>query len=139
MYTKITAYTDKSEFVEVYQMGYKIKQQKQIQRFLTEEFGEEKVNLLFEKESEMLNTIIKQTTGKTKNQLKTLVQTILPRIAMYKTFWNDGFCKDETNRYMRKYMLEIIAARKHSSTAKMEKFPGFYHIYSRVFLKIMRY
>ncbi len=115
-----------------------IKQQKQIQRYLTDEFGKEKGSLLFEKESEMLNTIIKQTTGKTKNQRKTLIQTILPRIAMYKTFLNEGFFIDKTNKYMRKYMLEIIAEKKHSSMAKMEKFPAFYHIYSRVFLKIMR-
>lgn len=118
-------------------MEYTIKQQKQIRRFLTDEFGKEKGLLLFDSESEMLNTIIQQTTDKTKNQLKTLTQTVLPRIALYKTFFNEGFSRDEANKYMRKYMLEIIAAKKHSSTAKMEKFPGFYYIYSRVFLKIM--
>lgn len=118
-------------------MRYTIKQQKQIRRFLTDEFGKEKGLLLFDSESEMLNTIIQQTTGKTENQLKTLTQTILPRIALYKTFFNEGFSRDEANKYMRKYMLEIIAAKKHSSTAKMEKFPGFYYIYSRMFLKIM--
>ena len=119
-------------------MGYKIKQQKQIHNFLVAEYGKEKGRLLFEKEYEMLNTSLEQTTEKTKNQLKTLVQTILPRIAMYKTFLNEGFSKDEATQYMRKYMLEIIAAKKHRSTAKMEKFPGFYRIYSSVFLKIMR-
>ena len=35
-------------------------------------------------------------------------------------------------------MLEIVAAKKHSSTAKMEIVPGFYAIYSKVFLKIMQ-
>ncbi len=119
-------------------MGYKIKQQKQIHDFLLEEYGKEKGCLLFEQEFDILNTIIGQTTGKTKNQLKTLVQTILPRIAMYKTFLNEGFSKDETIKHMRKYMLEIIAAKKHSSTANMEKLPGFYRIYSSVFLQIMR-
>ena len=39
---------------------------------------------------------------------------------------------------MRKYMINRIAAKKHSSTAKMEAVPGFYKIYSSVFLKIMR-
>ena len=39
---------------------------------------------------------------------------------------------------MRKYMMDKVAAKKHSSTAKMELVPGFYAIYSRVFLKIMR-
>ena len=41
-------------------------------------------------------------------------------------------------RYMRKYMMDIVAAKKHSSTAKMEIVPGFYFIYSKIFLKIMR-
>lgn len=39
---------------------------------------------------------------------------------------------------MQKYMLDIVAAKKHSSTAKMELFPGFYSIYSKTFLKIMK-
>lgn len=119
-------------------MKYKIKQQKQIYIFLSEEFGEEKGHLLFKKESKVLDSIIEQTKEKTKNQLKTLVQTILPRIAMYKTFLNEKFSNDETNKHMRKYMLEIIAAKKHNSMEKMEKCPGFYHIYSSAFLKIMR-
>lgn len=39
---------------------------------------------------------------------------------------------------MRKYIIDKVAAKKHSSTAKMEAVPGFYKIYSSVFLKIMR-
>ena len=39
---------------------------------------------------------------------------------------------------MRKYMLDIVAAKKHSSTAKMELIPGFYALYSNIALKIMR-
>ena len=35
-------------------------------------------------------------------------------------------------------MIDKIAAKKHASTAKIEKVPGFYSIYSKVFLKIMR-
>ena len=119
-------------------MQYKIKQQKQIKHFFMDEFGKEKGRLLFDKESTTLSFIIEQITEKTKNQIKTLIQTILPRIAMYKTFLNEKFSKDQAKKYTRKYMLEIIASKKHNSTAKMEKLPGFYYIYSSVFLKIMR-
>jgi len=35
-------------------------------------------------------------------------------------------------------MIDIVAERKHRSTAKMEKIPGFYYIYKTIFLKIMR-
>ena len=116
----------------------KIKQQKQIKEFLAESFGNDRGGKLFEMQDKALGEIIGNTKGKTENQMKTLIQTILPRIALYKSFIAAGLSDDDVYKYMRKYMLEIVAAKKHSSTVKMEIVPGFYAIYSRVFLKIMR-
>lgn len=116
----------------------KIKQQKQIKAFLAESFGNDRGRKLFEMQDKALGEIIGNTKGKTENQMKTLIQTILPRIALYKSFIAAGLSDDDVYKYMRKYMLEIVAAKKHSSTVKMEIVPGFYAIYSRVFLKIMR-
>lgn len=116
----------------------KIKQQKQIKEFLLESFGNDRGGKLFEMQDKALGDIIGNTKGKTENQMKTLIQTILPRIALYKSLQAEGLSEDDVYKYMRKYMLEIVAAKKHSSTAKMEIVPGFYAIYSRVFLKIMQ-
>ena len=116
----------------------KIKQQQQIKAYLTEELGADKGNALFDKQEKQLDALIKNTTGKTENQMKTLIQTILPRIALYKVMQNEGFSQEDTVEYMRKYMIDKVAAKKHASTAKMEKVPGFYSIYSNIFLKIMR-
>lgn len=116
----------------------KIKQQKQIKAFLAESFGNDRGGKLFEMQDKALGEIIGNTKGKTENQMKTLIQTILPRIALYKSLQAEGLSDDDVYKYMRKYMLEIVAAKKHSSTAKMEIVPGFYAIYSKVFLKIMR-
>lgn len=116
----------------------KIKQQKQIKAFLAESFGNDRGGKLFEMQDKALGEIIGNTKGKTENQMKTLIQTILPRIALYKSFIAAGLSDDDVYKYMRKYMLEIVAAKEHSSTVKMEIVPGFYAIYSRVFLKIMR-
>ncbi len=116
----------------------KIKQQKQIKDFLTEELGEDKGNALFGKQEKTLNTLINNTKNKSENQRKTLIQTILPRIALYKALLQESFSEEDTYEYMRKYMLDKVAAKKHASTAKMELVPGFYTIYSNIFLKIMR-
>lgn len=70
--------------------------------------------------------------------MKTLAQTILPRIALHKCLSEEGFSGEDVYKYMRKYMLDKVAAKKHASTAKMELVPGFYAIYSNIFLKIMR-
>lgn len=115
-----------------------IKQQKPIKAYLTREFGKEKGSALYDKQEKILAAMIENTIGKTANQMKTLAQTILPRIAMYKALSESDFPKDEVYVHMRKYMIDVVAAKKHSSTAKMELFPGFYSIYSRTFLKIMR-
>ncbi|WP_295211029.1 L-2-amino-thiazoline-4-carboxylic acid hydrolase [Ruminococcus sp.] len=115
-----------------------IRQQKQIKEFLVESFGSERGGELFEMQDKTLGAIIGNTKGKTENQMKTLVQTILPRIALYKSLTEAGLSEDDVYKHMRKYMLEIVAAKKHAATAKMEIVPGFYAIYSRVFLKIMR-
>lgn len=119
-------------------MTVNIKQQKQIKTFLIEEFGVDNGKELFNKQEIMLNELIKNTKNKSENQTKTLVQTILPRIALYKVLSEEDFSEENIYQYMRKYMIDKVAKKKHSSTAKMELVPGFYSIYSKIFLKIMR-
>lgn len=116
----------------------KIKQQKQIKTFLCEEFGKERADELTAKQELKLAELIENTKDKTENQMKTLVRTILPRIALYKILCYELSVQEEAERYMRKYMIEKVAAKKHASTARMEIAPGFYKIYSKIFLKIMR-
>ncbi len=116
----------------------KIKQQKQIKAFLEEEFGKARGGALFDAQEKTLEALIEHAENKSENQMKTLTQTILPRIALYKALSEAGFSEEDIYAVVRKYMLDIVAAKKHSSTAKMEAVPGFYTIYSRIFLKIMR-
>ena len=116
----------------------KVKQQKQINEFLNEEFGIAKGTELFENQKIILNELIENIRNKSKNQRKMLVQTILPRIALYKAMLNDGISDEMVYQHMQKYMIDIVAKQKHLSTAKMEKVPGFYFLYSNIFLRIVR-
>jgi len=72
---------------------------------------------LFNKEAEILEVLIKNKKNKTDNQMNTLVQTILPRIALYKSL-EESFSEEDTYKYMRKYMLDWVAAKKHSLRLK---------------------
>lgn len=116
----------------------KIKQQKIIKKFLFSEFDTEVAQKIFDEQNKILDKIISNTFNKTKNQLKTLKNTILPRIALYKALNNYGFSMEDSNNHMKNYMLNYIAKSKHDSMVKMEKVPGFYSLYSKIFLKIMR-
>lgn len=116
----------------------KIKQQKIIKNFLFSELDTEVAQKIFDEQNNILDKIILNAFNKTKNQLKTLKNTILPRIALYKALNNYGFAMEDSNNHMKNYMLNYIAKSKHNSMVKMEKVPGFYSLYSKMFLKIMR-
>lgn len=116
----------------------KIKQQKQIRAFLIEAFGNDRGDALFGAQDKMLGALIANTKNKTESQMKTLTQTILPRIALYKALLGDGIPEADAYAYVQKYMLEKVAVKKHKSTARMEIVPGFYALYSKIFLRIMR-
>lgn len=116
----------------------KIKQQKQIRAFLIEAFGNDRGDALFGAQDKMLGALIANIKNKSASQMKTLTQTILPRIALYKALLGDGIPEADAYAYVQKYMLEKVAVKKHKSTAGMEIVPGFYALYSKIFLRIMR-
>ena len=116
----------------------KIKQQKQIKAFLIEQYGVEKGKKVFDKQEIKLNELIQNIKNKLENQRKTLIQTIFPRIALYKALTEEGLEEDNLYQCMRKYMIDVVAREKHLSMVKMEKIPGFYSIYSSVFLRVVR-
>ena len=60
-----------------------IKQQGDIEKYLVEQLGQDAASELFARQSELLDGLIAGTSGKTKNQMETLEQTILPRIALF--------------------------------------------------------
>ena len=115
-----------------------IKRQKQIKAFLIEKFGADRGSALFDSQEKTLYTLIENERDKSRAQRKTLAQTILPCIALYKALLQDSSLREDAYGYVQKYMLEKVAAEKHASTAKMEAVPGFYRLYSSIFLRIMR-
>lgn len=118
----------------------KVKRQEQIRAFLIEELGQERCRALFDKQEQLFHSLIKSenTGNKSKSQQKTLIQTILPCVALYKTLLREGFSEKETSAYLQKYMFTIVGANMHSSMAKMERIPGFFFLYSSIFRKVMR-
>lgn len=116
----------------------KIKQETLIEKFLIEELGEEKGSSVFEKQKDILDKIIRNTKTKSENQMKTLVQTILPRIALFKALLKEGIPKEEAYKIMQKYMVDIVGKEKNDSMKKMEKVPCFYFLYSNIFLSVVR-
>ncbi len=114
-----------------------IKQQKDIRQFLEGEFISDTAGQIYKKQEDFLLSMLEAVKDESKSRYKTLEQTILPRIALYKAL-GEYIADEERIKIMRRYMIDIVASKKHASTAKMEVIPGFFYIYRAVFLKIMR-
>ena len=114
-----------------------IKQQRDIEKYLVERVGQEAAREVFARQSELLEKLIAGTSGKSKKQMETLEQTILPRIALFKALNEQVSSSEEVTELMRGYMMDVVAAQKHASTAGMQVVPGFFVIYKRVFLRVM--
>lgn len=57
---------------------------------------------------------------------------------MFKILSKEEMPEEDVYEYMQKYLFDEVGAKMHSSMAKMELIPGFYALYSRIFLKVMR-
>ena len=110
-------------------INMKIKQQKQIKEFFNVEFGMNKGKELFDEQEIILNKLIKNIENKSENQKKTLIQTILPRIALYKAMLKEGLSDEEVYHHMQKYMIDIVAKQKHLSMKKIEEVSLAYSLY----------
>ena len=116
----------------------KIRQQKQIRAFLTRTCGPEQGSALFARQEQTLALLLENQQGKSKSQMKTLAQRILPCIALYKALQKDGLTQQQAYACVQSYMQTGVAAKQRASMAKMERVPGFYRLYSTIFLRVMR-
>lgn len=112
-------------------------QQKQIHKWLKDVIGDD-AERVSEAQSAVYYECVESLSGRTPDQYKTLTKTILPRVALYKTLKADEKLSESAYDLTHKYMVEVIGKQKHKSTAALEIIPGFYRIYSRSFLRIMR-
>ena len=114
-----------------------IKQQKDIRKFLEGEYTFDTAEQIYKKQEDSLMAMLETVKNESKSRYKTLKQTILPRIALYKVL-GEYTTDEERVKILRHYMIDIVASKKHAFTARMEIIPGFFYIYRAVFLKIMR-
>lgn len=100
-------------------------------KFLVDKFGENKGNNLFSIQQIRLEELLKNTTGKTKKQMKTLRYTIMPRIALYQILQESGLQKSESYDIVKEYLVDIVCEKMKKQFRKMDKIPFFYKIFKK--------
>ncbi|WP_304943745.1 L-2-amino-thiazoline-4-carboxylic acid hydrolase [Vallitalea guaymasensis] len=99
--------------------------------FLVEKFGEDKGNHLFSLQQARLEELLNKTRGKTEKQMKTLRNTIMPRIALYQILQESGIEQQKSYDIVKEYMVDVVCARMKKQFRRMEKIPFFYKIFKK--------
>ena len=109
-----------------------------VKKFLLDELGIEKGNAIYRLQQERLDILICNIQNKSKSQTKTLINMILPRVALYQVLKKDKQLCVSAESLLHKYMCDIVGADMHKKYISMEKVPLFYNLYSNIFLHYMK-
>lgn len=104
----------------------------QLEVFLKNKLGEEATIEIIQKARQNALNFMSVTKESSPSRLKTMKETILPRVAVYGILKENGL---EADVFLDQYIREIVGPVMHNTYAKMEKIPFFYAIYSRMFVK----
>jgi len=103
---------------------------------LCDKFGKEKGEALFSQQQNELRKQIAKIRGKTKQQRKTLVKTILPRIALYRGL-QASMTKEEAYGVVNDYLQTRVCVKMIKQYRMLEKLPNFFSLYHAVFSHIV--
>lgn len=102
------------------------------EEYLRDKFGEEKGRDLFSRQQEELRKLIVEISGKTRQQRKTLVKTILPRIALYRVL-QSSMTKEEAYGVIHDYLQNRVCIKMIKQYQALEKLPNFFSLYHTAF------
>ncbi len=99
--------------------------------FLIDKFGESSGKEIYEKQQIRLEELLAKTVGKTKNQMKTLRKTIMPRIALYQVIQEEGLTKEEAYDIVKTYMVDVVSTKMAKKFRKLDKIPLLYYLFKK--------
>jgi len=100
--------------------------------YLCDKFGIEKGGDLFSQQQDELQKLIAEIKGKTRQQRKTLIYTILPKIALYRVL-QASMTKEEAYGVIDDYLQSRVCVKSIKQYRMMEKLPNFFSIYRTAF------
>lgn len=104
-----------------------------MEKYLINIYGEYYGKELYQKMRERLRRLLAKTKGKSQTQMKTLKNTIMPRIALYQIIQEEK-SKEESYGIVKEYMTNVVCAEMRKKYLLVEKLPLFSFIFKRIFI-----
>lgn len=116
----------------IYRQGESI-----MQKFLISEFGQSLGSKIYNMQQKELKTILGLTKGKSSSQMKTLENTILPRIALYKVLQEEFGEQKKAYNIVQKYMFTVVGKKINKQYSRFELMPGFFYIFRKMMVGVI--
>lgn len=97
-----------------------------IQEFVIFQYGEQTGKVINDYQKVLFAEIIAHSNGKSPDQMITLKNTIVPRIALYKALMELHYSKEEAFSKIKDYLFNFVGKDMNSQLRKLEKVPGFF-------------
>lgn len=101
--------------------------------YLIKRFGKNQGEDLYQKTIVRLRLLLANTRDKSETQMKTLKNTIMPRIALYQIL-QDEKSKEEAYQVIKEYMTDVVCAKMKKQYSLIEKVPLFPLIFQKIFI-----
>lgn len=104
-----------------------------MEKYLINIYGEYHGKELYKKMLERLRILLANIQGKSQTQMKTLKNTIMPRIALYQIIQEEK-SKEEAYRIVKEYMINVVCKAMKKKYLLAEKLPLFSFIFKKIFI-----
>jgi hypothetical protein len=106
-----------------------------INEFVVSEYGRDLGEKINENQKRIYKKLVSELRDKSENQINTLKNIILPRIALYNALIDMNYTKDEAFIKVKKYLDEVVGKQMNEQLKKAEKIPGFFTIFRKKMYK----
>lgn len=108
-----------------------------MEQYLISKYGETEGKEILKKTNERIKKLLSNfkltTSEKRTDKLK---DVILPRIALYEILQEKGIRKQDAYEVVAEYVQKVICKKTKKQYKTMEKIPGFFAIFKRMFTKV---
>lgn len=105
-----------------------------MKEFLVNKYGTERGGMLYSIQQRGLKDLLANTTGRTKTQMKTLKNVILPKVALYQALQKE-MPQEQAYQVVKEYMVTVVCAKSKEQYLMIEKLPGFPAVFQKLFVR----
>ncbi len=108
-----------------------------LQDYVLKKYGDKDGKNINDHQKTNYDLIVLKIENKSENQIRTLKDTILPHVALYKALQELNYSQDDALLAVKEYLDNYVGKGMNETLKRMEIIPGFFTIFRKIMYKIV--